>query len=110
MKFLFDHNLSPRLIKRLADLFPDSTHVYLVKLERAADRVVWKYARENNFTIVSKDSDFNDLSELLGFPPKVIWIRRENCSVVEIEKILRNNVAIIQKLDQDNDSAILMLF
>jgi predicted nuclease of predicted toxin-antitoxin system len=28
MKLLFDHNLSPRLVKLLADLYPDSQHVY----------------------------------------------------------------------------------
>ncbi|WP_341328952.1 DUF5615 family PIN-like protein [Methylotuvimicrobium sp. KM2] len=26
--------------------------------------------------MVSKDSDFYDKSALLGYPPKVIWIRR----------------------------------
>lgn len=30
MKLLFDHNLSVRLVRRLNDLFPDSTHVYRV--------------------------------------------------------------------------------
>jgi len=29
MKLLFDQNLSPRLVERLTDIFPDSTHVYL---------------------------------------------------------------------------------
>ena len=28
MKLLFDHNLSPKLIYRLAELFPNSNHVY----------------------------------------------------------------------------------
>ncbi|MFB2882045.1 DUF5615 family PIN-like protein [Floridanema aerugineum] len=30
MKLLFDHNLSPRLINRLADLFPNSSHLFIV--------------------------------------------------------------------------------
>ncbi|MBI2472649.1 MAG: DUF5615 family PIN-like protein [Planctomycetes bacterium] len=29
MKLLFDQNLSPRLVERLTDIFPNSTHVYL---------------------------------------------------------------------------------
>ena len=37
MKLLFDHNLPPSLIKRLADLFPHSEHVYLLGLDRASD-------------------------------------------------------------------------
>jgi hypothetical protein len=27
---LFDHNLSPRLMHHLADLYPDTSHVFLV--------------------------------------------------------------------------------
>jgi predicted nuclease of predicted toxin-antitoxin system len=30
MKLLFDQNLSPKLVRRLADLFPDSSHVQAV--------------------------------------------------------------------------------
>jgi predicted nuclease of predicted toxin-antitoxin system len=33
MKLLFDHNVSPRLVQRLADLAPDSIHVAVVGLE-----------------------------------------------------------------------------
>jgi predicted nuclease of predicted toxin-antitoxin system len=29
---------------------------------------------------VSKDADFHERSFVLGPPPKVIWIRRRNCS------------------------------
>jgi predicted nuclease of predicted toxin-antitoxin system len=32
MKLLFDQNLSPRLVNRLSDLYPDSNHVYLLGL------------------------------------------------------------------------------
>jgi predicted nuclease of predicted toxin-antitoxin system len=47
MKLLFDHNLSPRLVNRLADLFPESTHIYMLGLEQADDREVWLYAQSN---------------------------------------------------------------
>jgi predicted nuclease of predicted toxin-antitoxin system len=40
VKLLFDHNLSPRLINRLSDLFPDSNHVFLLGLDRVDDRVI----------------------------------------------------------------------
>ena len=45
MKLLFDHNLSYKLVGRLADLFPDSEHVRNVNLHEADDRTVWEYAR-----------------------------------------------------------------
>ena len=45
MKLLFDHNISPRMLGRLVDIFPDATHVALVELERAPDPIVWTYAQ-----------------------------------------------------------------
>ena len=40
MKLLFDENLSPKLARLLADLFPDSVHVRDVGLKAVDDSVV----------------------------------------------------------------------
>lgn len=69
MKLLFDQNLSPRLAARLADIFPGSSHVFWLELDRAADEVVWEYARAEGYLLVTKDADFSELSTLRGFPP-----------------------------------------
>jgi len=45
MKLLFDHNLSPRLGRRLGDLYPDSSHVYLQDMDQSNDQDVWDFAR-----------------------------------------------------------------
>jgi predicted nuclease of predicted toxin-antitoxin system len=70
VKLLFDQNLSPRLVPRLSDLYPASSHVSAVGLGEADDAAVWEYAKDHGFAIVTKDSDFNDVSVLRGFPPK----------------------------------------
>jgi len=88
VKLLFDENLSPRLPRVLADLFPDSTHVHECGLETADDSAIWCYAKDHGFTIVSKDSDFQDRSVLHGHPPKFVWVRAENCSTIDIESLL----------------------
>lgn len=93
MKLLFDENLSPRLVAELSTEFPGSAHVHDVGLGSATDAVVWDYARANGFVIVSKDSDFADLSVLYGAPPKVVWIRRGNCTTAAIAALLRMHVA-----------------
>ena len=72
MKLLFDQNLSPRLVHRLTDLYPDSSHVYLIGRDKAPDPRIWEYARDNGFIIVTRDADFSDLNVMLGYPPKVI--------------------------------------
>jgi predicted nuclease of predicted toxin-antitoxin system len=61
MKLLFDHNLPPLLVSRLADLFPQSQHVFVLGLDRATDFEIREYARETDYFIVTKDADFSDL-------------------------------------------------
>ena len=70
MKLLFDQNLSPRLARSLAGVYPDSAHVMDVGLSDADDRAIWMFAREHGFAIVSKDGDFRQLSFLDGPPRK----------------------------------------
>ncbi len=109
MKLLFDENLSPRLPRALADLYPDSTHVHECGLGSADDATIWRYAKENGLAIVSKDSDFQDRSILQGHPPKLIWLRGANCSSVEIENLLRAAHVIIQRFLADDGESHLVL-
>lgn len=110
MKLLIDHNLSPKLVQRLTDLFPDSTHVYTLELAEASDLEIWDYAQRHDFIIVTKDSDYNELLIFRRFPPKVIWIRHGNCSNSNIEAILRNHATNIQALINDPTLSLLTLY
>lgn len=78
MKLLLDENLSRRLVPFLQSVYPGSTQVALVGLERADDRTIWQYAKDHGFVIVTKDADYYDLSLLLGAPPYVIWLQVGN--------------------------------
>lgn len=107
---LYDQNLSPRLVSRLADLYPDAQHVSMIGLSAVDDWAVWEYARQHGYMIVTKDVDFGELLLLHGFPPKILWIRRGNCSTKEIETILRDNFEFIEMLSDDPNTGILTLF
>lgn len=109
MKLLLDENLPPKLLTALADLFPDSTHVHRIGLGSASDTEVWEFARTHGYTLVSKDSDFHELSLLRGYPPKVIWLKRGNCTTRQIEVILRNSASQIKAMADDPEAAILLL-
>lgn len=109
MKLLFDQNLSPRLVEGLSDLFPGSEHVYRVGLDRASDAVLWDFARQNGFALVTQDADFSERSYALGHPPKVIWIRLGNCSTAQIESILRSHHQAIASFEEDATVHILTL-
>ena len=106
MKLLFDHNLSYRLVERLSDLFPDSSHVRIVGLERADDEVIWNYAQEHGFVIVTQDSDFIDWNKIRRAPPKIIWIRCGNQSLAETEQRIRECAPAIETLETDSDLEI----
>ena len=110
MKLLFDQNLSPRLVDRLGDSYPNSSHVYLLQLDRASDVELWEYARMHGYTLVTRDVDFTELSIVRGFPPKVVWIRRGNCSTSDIESLLRLARQSIDILDNDPAVGVIELF
>ncbi|OQX23045.1 MAG: hypothetical protein BWK80_28055 [Desulfobacteraceae bacterium IS3] len=106
---LFDQNMSPSLVKRLADMYPCSVHVGMIGLGTAFDKTVWEYARNHNFMIVTKDADFSELAALSGFPPEIIWIRRGNCSTRDMEMLLRKNHLAVGALSDDPNMGILTL-
>ena len=108
MNLLFDENLSPHLVERLADVYPESRHVSGVELGAAQDSSVWEYAKEHGFAIVSKDSDFAERS-VLESRPKVIWIRLGNCSTSEIEGKLRSaREAVRAFLGKDEETCLMV--
>ena len=110
MKLLLDHNLSHKLVSRLGDVFPDSSQTRLLSFSRAADPEIWFYARTHNFVIVSKDNDFAELAILRGAPPKVVWLRIGNCSSAAVERLLRNNISLIEQLVADPERVVLELY
>ncbi len=109
MKLLFDQNVSPSLVDGLSDLFPESVHVRDAGLSQASDAAIWDYARDRGLTIVSKDTDFHQVSFLKGSPPKVIWIRRGNCTTTDIGALLRANRTRILAFAADQMAAFLAL-
>jgi predicted nuclease of predicted toxin-antitoxin system len=109
LKLLLDQNLSPTLVSRLADLFPNSSHVSLLGLDRVSDEEVWNYARDNGFTLVSKDADFSDINLLRGFPPRVLWLRIGNCTTAQVEALLRLHHETIEHMESDPAVGVLAL-
>jgi predicted nuclease of predicted toxin-antitoxin system len=109
VKLLFDENLSPRLAELLADLYPGSAHVHHCGLGSSDDSTIWEYAKTNGFTIVSKDSDFEERSILSGCPPKVIWLRASNCTSKEIADLLRTAFSLIDRFIREREETCLIL-
>lgn len=99
MKLLFDANLSPKLASSLQDIFPGSDHVFNTKDIAEDDRLIWEHALAGGFAIVTKDSDFEAQGNVALVSPKIVWIRRGNCSTASIEEMIRSNRIVIESLE-----------
>lgn len=110
MKLLFDQNGSPKLVRRLADLFPDSNHVFYLDLDRADDDAICRFAFSRGFAIVTKDVDYSEMPFIKRYLPKIIWIRKGNCSNADIEGLLRKHVDQIDSMEENETVRILILF
>jgi predicted nuclease of predicted toxin-antitoxin system len=97
------------LVEQVAHLFPDSSHVKLVNLDRALDVLVREYAKENGYTLVTKDKDFIELTTYLGYPPKLVYINEGNCSVARIVEVLQSNYELITTFNADETRGVLIL-
>jgi predicted nuclease of predicted toxin-antitoxin system len=107
MKLLFDQNISYRITRLLSSTFANSLHVSSVGLSNCNDSFIWQFAYLNNYTIVTFDADFYDLSILKGFPPKIIWLRTGNLITVKIiERLILNHSIIVSFIDNPNQGCL----
>jgi predicted nuclease of predicted toxin-antitoxin system len=88
MDLLFDENISFKIVKQVVHVFPNAKHVREINLINIEDKTIFQYAKENDFCIVSFDEDFNNLSLINGYPPKVIWLRTGNSSTHNLVNLL----------------------
>jgi predicted nuclease of predicted toxin-antitoxin system len=107
LKLLLDQHISYKLVDRLADLYPGTSQVRLLRLEKSTDSDIWYYAKANDFVIVTKDRDIVDLGILRGSPPKIVWLRVGNLSTDAIEEILRSKRPALEELLADSSRTIL---
>ncbi len=107
MKLLLNQNISFRLVRKIENFFPGSSQVKLLGLENKPDFVIWDYAQKEDYCIVTFDSDFYDQSIIKGHPPKLIWIRTENSTTRNLEKLLIEKAAHIRNFADDNEASCL---
>jgi predicted nuclease of predicted toxin-antitoxin system len=109
LRLLFDANLSPKLVSLLAELFPDSVHVFETGLARfTSDRTIWDYAKNNGFVIVTADADFLDLAGTHGAPPKVVRLENCNYRTTQVVELLRRNAVRIAELEHSSRPVLII--
>ena len=89
MTLWLDAQLSPRIARWLAETFATTaTPVRDLNLRESEDDEIFFAARKANAVVITKDSDFVDLLERHGNPPKIIWLTCGNTSEDALKEIL----------------------
>jgi predicted nuclease of predicted toxin-antitoxin system len=94
---LLDQNISFRVVRLLEKDFDNVKQVRELNLTDASDFQIWEFADKNNYTIVTFDSDFTDLANLYGSPPKIIWLRFGNSTNLKIANKLITKLVEIKE-------------
>jgi predicted nuclease of predicted toxin-antitoxin system len=112
MRLLLDENISYRVVKKISTHFPDCESVLRRQEPGLEDRYIWEIAKVERYSIVTFDEDYADLSQLNGFPPKVILLRPVNLTSQEVADLLIRNIESIRHFltNSDEERGCLQLF
>ncbi len=83
-KFLIDVNLPYYF-----NLWRTDDYIHQLDIApKESDRLIWTYAKENDLTIITKDSDFSNRILISNPPPKVIHIKIGNKKMSEFHTLI----------------------
>ena|ERR1022692_2308696 len=109
MRLIADENISWRLKKLIPqwDILPSNE---IKHAQRLTDLMIWKFAKENQYNILTFDEDFSEIQNLLSYPPKIIWLRTGNVSTGEIASLLLKFEVDINTFLNDGELGIFEIY
>ena len=78
MRFLVDAQLPPSLAELLREHGQEASHIFDTLAPNARDPVIWSFALQGGYVLVTKDEDFAEWSRLRQPAPPVVWVRIGN--------------------------------
>ena len=89
MTIWIDAQLSPAIATWISNTFGiQALALRDLGLRDAEDPEIFEAAKSQAIILITKDSDFVDLVERLGAPPKIIWLTFGNTSNAQLKEIL----------------------
>jgi predicted nuclease of predicted toxin-antitoxin system len=83
--------------------FQNESCIYISLIDdRMPDSKVWDFAKENAYTIITKDSDFSQRILLVSPPPKIIHIRFGNLKLKEFISLMSSIWPEILEMHKDH--------
>lgn len=111
MKLLLDANISWRLVKYLQNSGVTCTHVDQTGLPvPATDAQIWQFAKDNNFISVTNDEAYLNLSNLSGYPPKVVLLKTGNQRTEFIKELLIKHLSDNEDLHTSAETALMEIY
>lgn len=89
MRLLIDENLSPRLARRLCDVFPGIASVREIGLRGAPDGQIARRATSEHWCVVTADARFAAELPKWPPPPMVLHVAMHNPTTIAVEHLLR---------------------
>ena len=71
--------------------------------------MIWEYAKQHGFAVVTKDADFHQMSLTYGAPPKVVLVRIGNCPTGQVTRLIVTNYRRFMDFDARPDATFLLL-
>ena len=105
VRLIADENISWR-IKNLLKHWEILPVVQILTGQRVSDHAIWKFAKANDYHILTFDEDFTEIQNLFGFPPKIVWLRFGNSSTAEIASRLSSLETEIILFLKDSDLGV----
>jgi predicted nuclease of predicted toxin-antitoxin system len=96
-KYLVDANLPSKIKVWQTDEFEFVNQIN----EEWTDSEVWDYAKQNNLTIISKDSDFSHRIIVSDPPPKIIHIKIGNMKLKDFNETIEKLWETAEKISEN---------
>lgn len=105
MTFWIDAQLPPQLAPWLTETFEvEAFSVRFLGLRDAEDEDIFAKAKLANVILISKDSDFVELVQHHGSPPKLIWVTVGNVTNANLRQLFTATFKnILTVLAEDTD-------
>jgi len=111
MNLLIDANISWRIVKILSSYFSKIVHAKDIDVSQPAkDIEIWNYCKENIFTIITHDEDFEKIVLSKGCPPKVIILKTFNKNTLELANLIISKKEEIESFYSNSELMILEIF
>jgi predicted nuclease of predicted toxin-antitoxin system len=107
MKFLCDVHISYKIVRYLINLGFEAIHINdILNKSETKDSDICKYADQNDYAVITKDSDFRNSFLVKQTPKKLIKINLGNISNSALQNIFSSNIKSITGLS-DRESFLL---